>query len=109
MAEPKVNGLRSIELNVFDLKASTEFYKKAWGLDDVQMTGGTSYLRATGPGHHVVALHEKPRAVARRRVRSAGSAVVHVFVHREGFHDDVVRPLAFQVGDETDAAGVFFV
>ncbi|MGE3247812.1 MAG: VOC family protein, partial [Beijerinckiaceae bacterium] len=62
MPEPKVNGLRSIELNVFDLKGSTEFYKKAWGLDDIKTTGGSAYLRATGPGHHVVALHEKPRA-----------------------------------------------
>ncbi len=62
MAEPKVNGLRSIELDVFNLKESTEFYKKAWGLDDVKMTNGSAYLRATGPHHHVVALHEKPRA-----------------------------------------------
>ncbi|MDP4595331.1 MAG: VOC family protein [Beijerinckiaceae bacterium] len=62
MADPKVNGLRSIELNVFNLKESTEFYKKAWGLDEVKMTGGSAYLRATGPNHHVLALHEEPRA-----------------------------------------------
>ena len=62
MADPKVNGLRSIELNVFNLKDSAEFYRKAWGLDDVKLTNGAAYLRATGPNHHVVALHEKPRA-----------------------------------------------
>ena len=42
-------------------------------------------------------------------IRSAGTPVVHLFVHREGFHDDVVGTFAFQMGDETDAAGVFLV
>jgi len=62
MAEPRVNGLRSIELNVFNLEESAGFYKKVWGLDEVKLDKGTAYLRATGPNHHVVALHEKPRA-----------------------------------------------
>ena len=53
-------------------------------------------------------LGENARAVAGRRIRSAGTAVVHLFVHREGFHDDVMRALAFEMGDEADAAGIFF-
>ena len=53
-------------------------------------------------------LDENARAVAGGRIRAAGTAVVHLLVHRERFHDDVVRALALQMGDETDAAGVFF-
>ncbi len=54
-------------------------------------------------------LHEDAGAVAGGRVRSAGAPVVHLGIHREGFHDDVVGALALEVGDETHAARVFFV
>lgn len=62
MSEPKVTGLRSVELDVFDIKESSNFYKTTWALDEVKTTNGSAYLRATGPNHHVLALHEAPRA-----------------------------------------------
>ena len=54
-------------------------------------------------------LDEQACAIAGGRVRSAGTPMVHVFVHREGFRDDVMGPLAFQVGDEADSAGILFL
>ena len=62
MNEVRVNGLRGVELNVFDLKKSSEFYRNVWGLEEAATEGSSTFLRATGREHHIVALHEKPRA-----------------------------------------------
>ena len=35
MSEPRINGLRSIELGVHDLQKSAEFYRRVWALEDV--------------------------------------------------------------------------
>ena len=35
MNNASINGLRSIELAVHDLKTSAEFYRKVWALEDV--------------------------------------------------------------------------
>lgn len=60
--QAKVNGLRSVELAVFDLKNSTEFYRQVWGLEPVVAEGDTVHLRATGREHHVITLRERSRA-----------------------------------------------
>jgi catechol 2,3-dioxygenase len=62
MDEVRVTGLRGVELNVFDLNESAEFYRKAWGLEEVARDGGTMYLRASGTEHHILTLHEAKRA-----------------------------------------------
>lgn len=62
MSEPKVNGLRGVELAVYDLSASIDFYTKNWGLSEVSRGGGRAYMRATGDEHHIITLHERPRA-----------------------------------------------
>jgi catechol 2,3-dioxygenase-like lactoylglutathione lyase family enzyme len=62
MNSPRVNGLRSVELGVHDLKKSMEFYRNVWALKEVSGEGDTVHLRATGPAHHVVTLRERPRA-----------------------------------------------
>lgn len=62
MNEVRVNRLRGVELNVFDLKKSSEFYRNVWGLEEAATEGSSTFLRATGREHHIVALHEKPRA-----------------------------------------------
>ena len=54
-------------------------------------------------------LNENAGTVTGRGIRSAGTAVVHLRVHRECLDDDVVRALAFQVGNESDAAGILLV
>ena len=62
MTNARINGLRSIELGVHDLQKSAEFYRRVWALEDVAAEGDTIYLRGTGREHHVVTLHERPRA-----------------------------------------------
>ena len=62
MNDPRINGLRSVELGVHDLQKSAEFYRKVWALEDVAAEGDSIYLRGTGQEHHVVTLRERPRA-----------------------------------------------
>jgi catechol 2,3-dioxygenase-like lactoylglutathione lyase family enzyme len=62
MATARIDGLRSIELGVHDLRKSAEFYRKVWGLEDVAAQGDTIHLRGTGTDHHVLTLRERPRA-----------------------------------------------
>ena len=61
MTQARINGLRSIELGVPDLKQSAEFYRRVWALEDVAAEGDAIHLRATGTDHHVVTLRERPR------------------------------------------------
>jgi catechol 2,3-dioxygenase len=62
MPEPRIDGLRSVELGVHDLQTSAEFYRKVWALQDVAAEGDTIHLRGTGREHHVVTLRQRPRA-----------------------------------------------
>ncbi len=62
MALSQASGIRSIDLGVRDLEATRAFYEDAWGLKEVSRENGSVYMRATGHDHHVVALHENPRA-----------------------------------------------
>jgi catechol 2,3-dioxygenase len=62
MTQPRINGLRSVELGVHDLKKSAEFYQRVWALEQVAAAGDSIHLRGTGREHHVVTLRERPRA-----------------------------------------------
>ncbi len=62
MNEVRVNGLRGVELAVFDLKKSSDFYRSVWGLEEAAAEGDAAYLRGTGREHHILALHQRPRA-----------------------------------------------
>jgi catechol 2,3-dioxygenase len=62
MANARINGVRSIELGVHDLKKSAEFYCNVWALEDVAAEGDAIHLRGTGCDHHVLTLRERPRA-----------------------------------------------
>jgi catechol 2,3-dioxygenase len=62
MTSPRIDGVRSIELGVHDLKKSADFYRKVWALEDVSGEGDTLHLRGTGRDHHVLTLRERPRA-----------------------------------------------
>jgi catechol 2,3-dioxygenase len=62
MSNIRVNGLRGVELAVHDLKETADFYSNAWGLTAVSGDNGVVYMRAAGKEHHVLAIHERPRA-----------------------------------------------
>jgi catechol-2,3-dioxygenase len=60
LTQPRIGGLRSIELGVRDLKASADFYRKVWALEDAAVEGNAIHLRGTGDEHHIVTLREMP-------------------------------------------------
>ena len=62
MSDIRVNGLRGVELSVFDLKQTADFYAQAWGLTPVASADGVMYMRGAGAEHHLLTLHERPRA-----------------------------------------------
>jgi len=62
MAQARAYGIRSVDLAVRDLEATKAFYEAKWGLKEVSRQNGTVYLRATGNDHHVLGIHQAPRA-----------------------------------------------
>ena len=62
MTKATITGLRSVDLAVYDLNRSAEFYRAVWGLEPVAARGDTIHLRGTGQEHHVVTLRERPKA-----------------------------------------------
>jgi catechol 2,3-dioxygenase len=52
-----VTAVRSVEIGVSDLDASARFYSDVWQLSEVARDGSAVYFRATGPEHHVLAIH----------------------------------------------------
>ena len=70
-------ALRSVDLMVPDLSAARRFYTEVWGLTEVESTGAL-VLRATGPDHHVLVLHEGAPALHSITFRAPSqAAVVH--------------------------------
>jgi len=56
-----VNGLRSIDFGVTDVKAAAKFYTEIWGLRPVADGKGSIFLRGTGPEHHILGLHQRDK------------------------------------------------
>ncbi len=65
MAEPRVTHLRGVELDVLDLAKTAAFYKTTWGLEEVWSGNGVAHLRGGGLEHHILTIHERPRAALR--------------------------------------------
>lgn len=61
-----VGGLRSLHIGVVDFDLALDFFTRVWGLSTVTKGNGLAYLRASGPDHHVVALHNRTRTEALR-------------------------------------------
>jgi hypothetical protein len=71
MTEIRVNGLRGVELSVFNLKDTADFYANAWGLSEVAAANGAAYLRAAGNEHHgAVAEGAQAGLLRARKVRA---------------------------------------
>ena len=60
------------------------------------------------PEKRVRCLDQNPGAVAGVRLAAAGSAVLQIDEHVEGISNDLMRPLSFDVHDETHAARIVF-
>lgn len=62
MAQTSAYGIRSVDLAVRDLDATKAFYEAQWGLKEVGRENGSIYMRATGKDHHVLVIHQAPKA-----------------------------------------------
>jgi catechol 2,3-dioxygenase-like lactoylglutathione lyase family enzyme len=60
MSKARVSRLRGIALSAPKAIEAAEFYVKSWGLAEVARAPGAVYLRASGPEHHILSLHEGP-------------------------------------------------
>jgi len=60
-AFPRLHGLRHVSLRTTGLRDAVDFYAGPWGLELVEDVGGSVFLRAAGPEHHVLELHEAER------------------------------------------------
>lgn len=60
-----LRALRSVDVEVADLAAATEFYTHVWGLALAERTVGGVWLRGTGADPHLLALHAGPRSAIR--------------------------------------------
>jgi catechol-2,3-dioxygenase len=55
----RVDGIRSVDFGVTNLKAAERFYTEVWNLKPVASTNGSVYLRGTGYEHHILGLHQR--------------------------------------------------
>ncbi|MYM25404.1 glyoxalase [Duganella sp. FT135W] len=58
--------LRSIAIGVTDLAAAEQFYVSTWRLAPVARSEDAVYLRGSGAGHHILALHRSEQPDVRR-------------------------------------------
>lgn len=96
MTAPTIQALHSVELGVADLNGAAAFFTESWGLTAVASDTASVYLRGTGPFHHILALHPRPRAeILRINLLAADRAAV------DALH---ARSAAAGVADLTEAA-----
>jgi catechol 2,3-dioxygenase len=62
MLRSLIHSVGSIDLGVTDLHASKNFYTKTWCLSLVSEDDKAVLLRGSGTRHHILALHQRPRA-----------------------------------------------
>ncbi|MEY2617104.1 MAG: hypothetical protein RL522_106 [Pseudomonadota bacterium] len=67
-ASSRVSGLRSVALDVPDLREAEAFFTTTWRLEVAARLSGALYLRGCGEDHHVLALHEAPGPARVRNV-----------------------------------------
>ncbi len=67
-ASAHIAALRSVALNVPDLKLAEDFFTRVWNLDVADRAEGAIYLRGSGSDHHLLALHAAAGAAQIRHV-----------------------------------------
>ena len=102
MTNPRVIGVRSVELGVRNLAQSIQFYCGVWGLTEVSADAGVVHLRGTGVEHHVLTLREQPetRLIAVHMSARDRAAVDGLAQRAKGFGANIERlgELAVQAG-----------
>ncbi len=83
-ASSLISALRSVSLNVPDLKFAEDFFTRIWRLEIAARGDKAIYLRGTGQDHHLLALHEASGNAQIRMVtlRAHSREALHEIVQR---------------------------
>jgi catechol 2,3-dioxygenase len=91
----RVQGIRSIAVDVCALDTAAGFYTAVWNLDCVETTADARWFRGTGPHHHILSLHAANRPAVRRIVFDAADrdtvAALHAQVKASGVETGAPR------------------
>ena len=109
MSSTWISAVRSVALDVPDLKRALSFYTDVWCLQPIERTDEAIYLRGAGDDHHLLALHQGAGAPAVRhitlRARST-SALQAVARAAELAGGCVTQPICEQHDDPAGGMGL---
>ena len=89
----RVQGVRSVAIDVCALDAAAAFYASVWNLTPVEAPGPARHFRGTGAHHHILSLHAASRPAVRRVVFEAADRdavnALHAQVKANAAHVEV--------------------
>jgi catechol 2,3-dioxygenase len=108
---PWIVGLRSVALEVPDLRRAEQFYTEVWNLQVALRRDDALYLRGSGSDHHLLALHAggdvpRIRKVTLRAHDAAALEAVAAAVPRAGGR--ILSPIARLDGEPAGGIGLAF-
>ena len=87
----RVQGVRSVAIDVCALDQAIAFYSSVWNLTPVEAPGPACYFRGTAAHHHILSLHPANRPAIRRVVFEAADRdavrALHARVKASGVRD----------------------
>jgi catechol 2,3-dioxygenase-like lactoylglutathione lyase family enzyme len=91
----RVQGVRSVAIDVCALDEAAAFYRSVWNLMPVEAPGAARYFRGTGPHHHILSLYPATRPAIRRVVFEAADRgavnALHAQVEASGVQTEAPR------------------
>jgi catechol 2,3-dioxygenase len=109
MSSPWISALRSVALEVPDLRRALAFYTDVWHLDVAARTDDALYLRGAGDDHHLLALHVSVGAPRIRYVtlRAHDRAALHAIAEAaERAGGTILSPVAALKDDPARGVGL---
>ena len=77
----RVQGVRSVAVDVCALEDAASFYRSVWNLDPVESSAAARHFRGTGPHHHILSLHAASRPAIRNIVFEAADHAAVEAIH----------------------------
>lgn len=109
MSSPWISALRSVALEVPDLRRALAFYADVWRLDVAARTDEALYLRGAGDDHHLLALHVSVGAPRIRYItlRAHDRAALHAIAQAaERTGGTILSPVAALKDDPARGVGL---
>src|SRR4051794_32640420 len=81
MGVARVQGVRSVAVDICALEDAARFYRAVWNLDAVKSSATARYFRGTGPHHHILSIHAASRPAIRNIVFEAADRATVEAMH----------------------------